>query len=238
MSGPGGTSPATTAGVKRPMCSGSNFPSDRRSLPDVRDGELVTALRQGDEQAFERLVRVHGRWMLALATRFLGSERDAADVVQDSFLSAFRSLPSFRGEARLTTWLRAIVVNHALMRLRSNRRKPEQSLDALLPEFLPDGHQARPTPSWAELPDLLFARKEAREVVRRCIDELPERYRTVLLLRDIEDLDTQEVADFLHISPNCVKVRLHRARQALKALLDRHFLKTHRPTDSPLSTLL
>lgn len=161
--------------------------------------------------------------MLSVARRMLGNEEDARDVVQEAFVSAFRALPRFNGDAQLGTWLHRIVVNTALMRLRTRRRRPEEPIDSLLPAFKEDGHHQEEFQSWVEPADQIIHRSEQKALVRRCIDQLPESYRTVLLLRDIEDLSTLEVAEQLGVTPNTVKIRLHRARQALRTLLDPHF---------------
>jgi RNA polymerase sigma-70 factor (ECF subfamily) len=142
--------------------------------------------------------------------------------VQDAFLSAFRSLDRFDEQAALGTWLHRIVVNAALTKLRSRRRHPEKPIEELLPAFLADGHQARPSRNWPD-PSAALQRGETRDSVRRHIDELPEDYRTVLLLRDIEGMDTDETARLLGLTPGAVKTRLHRARQALRALLEPEF---------------
>lgn len=194
--------------------------------PDARPGSddevLVERLRAGEEGAYEELVRAHGGRMLAVARRFLPSEEDARDAVQDAFLSAFRSIDRFEGQARLSTWLHRIVVNASLMKLRTRRRKPEQSIEDLLPGFLEDGHLARPPSPWRAA-DLDGAeRADLRDLILRSIRSLPETYRNVLLLRDIEDLDTEETAEMLGISAGAVKTRLHRARQALRELLEPH----------------
>ena len=181
---------------------------------------LVARLRAGEEGAFEELVRSHGGRMLSVARRLLRDPDDAQDAVQDAFLSAFRSLDKFEGSARLSTWLHRIVVNAALMKLRTRRRKPETSIEDLLPRFLEDGHPAQPAVEWKLPADQALERTQLLDLVRRRIDELPETYRIVLLLRDVEDLDTAETAEVLGIAPNAVKTRLHRARQALRTLLD------------------
>lgn len=181
---------------------------------------LLASLRAGDDAAFETLVRGHGTRLLAVARRFLRSEEDARDAVQDAFLSAFRSLDSFEGTSRLATWLHRIVVNACLMRLRTRRRKPEAAIEDLLPHFVEDGHRANPGPAWEESADVLIERREVRALVRAAIDRLPDGYRVVLVLRDIEELDTAETARLLELSENAVKIRLHRARQALRELLD------------------
>ena len=123
---------------------------------------------------------------------------------------------AFDGDAQLATWLHRIVVNAALMKLRTRRRKPEQSIEPMLPAFAEDGHHAsRPVVAWTTSAEDALLRRETRAQVRAAIAELPERYRTVLLLRDIEERSTREAADLLGITENAVKLRLHRARQAL-----------------------
>jgi RNA polymerase sigma-70 factor (ECF subfamily) len=184
------------------------------------DADLVRRLKAGDEDAYATVVRTLGGRMLAVARRFLQDEDLARDAVQDAFLSAFRSIHAFDGDAQLATWLHRIVVNAALMKLRTRRRKPEQSIEPMLPAFAEDGHHAgRPVVSWTASAEEALLRREARERVRAAIADLPERYRTVLLLRDIEERSTREAADLLGITENAVKLRLHRARQALATRL-------------------
>lgn len=186
---------------------------------DGREGRLIERLRAGDPPAYEEIVRLHGGRMLATARRLLRSEEDARDAVQDAFLSAFKGVASFAGQSMLSTWLHRITVNAALMKLRSKGRRPEQPLDELLPVFDERGHWASDEREWSIPGEQALQRRETRELVRRCIDQLPERYRTALLLRDIEELDTEEVAAILGVNSNTVKIRVHRARQALRALI-------------------
>jgi RNA polymerase sigma-70 factor (ECF subfamily) len=189
------------------------------------DAELLARLRAGEESAFETLVRAYGGRMLAVARRFFQDEADARDAVQDGFLAAFRAIKSFEGGSRLSTWLHRIVVNAALMKLRSRRRRPEEPIEELLPRFDEEGHFAGEVRGWEPAAcEALVERRETRAMVRRCIDRLPESYRTVLLLRDIEERDTDETAALLGISRQAVKTRLHRARQALRALVERDVL--------------
>lgn len=185
--------------------------------------DLVARLQSGDETAYEELVRENIGRMLAVARRFLKNEEDAQDAVQEAFVNAFRSIDRFEGGSRLSTWLHRIVVNAALMKLRSKRRRPESSIDELLPTFREDGHLEQPSSQWRSLPDTMVVREEDRVFVREAIDRLPDTYRNVLLLRDIEGLDTAESAAVLGISENATKVRLHRARQALQSLLEPRF---------------
>jgi RNA polymerase sigma-70 factor (ECF subfamily) len=192
-----------------------------RATDAVDESTLLAALRQREEWAFEVLVRSYGGRLLAVARRICGNEEDARDVLQSAYLSAFRSLDTFEGTAHLSTWLHRIVVNTALMRLRSKRRKPEDPIETLLPAFHDDGHHVEQFSDWAVPVDTLLEREDVRATVRQCIAQLPDKYREVLLLRDIEELSTGKAATLLNVSPTAVKVRLHRARQALSTLLRR-----------------
>jgi RNA polymerase sigma-70 factor (ECF subfamily) len=197
----------------------------RPAIASDGDDALVARLRSGDPRAFEAVVRQYGGRMLATARRFVGTDEEARDVVQEAYLAAFRAIDSFAGAARLSTWLHRIVVNAALMKLRTRRRRPEESLDDLMPRFDETGQWAEPTSHWDASIDSLFERHERRAMVRAAIDRLPASYRTVLMLRDIEELDTDEAASMLGVTPNAVKTRLHRARQALRTLLERELLE-------------
>ena len=181
--------------------------------------DLVRRLKAGDEEAYAIVVRTLGGRLLGVARRFLQDEDLARDAVQDAFLSAFRSIDGFDGDSQLSTWLHRIVVNAALMKLRTRRRKPEQSIEPMLPAFAEDGHHAVPVVAWTESAEHALIRGETRARVRQAIAELPETYRTVLLLRDIEERSTREAADALGITENALKLRLHRARQALATKL-------------------
>jgi RNA polymerase sigma-70 factor, ECF subfamily len=187
------------------------------------EATLVAALRNGEEWAYEWMIREYGGRLLAVARRFVRSDEDARDVLQSAYLSAFRSMSQFEGSAQLRTWLHRIVVNTALMRLRLKRRKPEEFIEDLLPAFQADGHHVERFSDWSAPAEELIEREETRQTVRGCVDRLPEQYRSVLLLRDIEERSTQEVAELLDITPTAVKVRLHRARQALATLLRREY---------------
>ena len=193
-----------------------------------RDRSLLERLRTGDEAAYHDLVAANTGPMLAVARRFLRNEDDARDAVQDAFLSAFRALDKFAGDSLLSTWLHRITINACLMKLRTRRRRPEGSIDDLLPGFLEDGRLQGPEQSWERRADALLESKQSRRLVSEAIDQLPDIYRTVLILRDIEDFDTEQTAEALELSVPAVKTRLHRARQALKGLLDRHFERTQR----------
>ncbi len=190
------------------------------------EAELLSLVRAGDEQACERFVRQHSGRMLAVAQRFLPCEHDAADAVQDAFACAFNAIDSFEENSKLSTWLHRIVVNSCLMKLRSQRSRPEVPIDDLLPMFDESGRHADAVRSWKDDVCEQVSMAETREQVRACIDKLPASYRTILVLRDIEGHDTDETACLLGCSIANVKTRLHRARQALRTLLDPLFWET------------
>ena len=188
--------------------------------PDVDDPAFVDALKAGDAPSAEAWVRHALPGARSVALRLLRDPSAADDAVQEAFLNAFRALPGFRGEAQLSTWLHRIVVNVALERLRGRRReadakdKATRELEVGEAELSPRYGRA-----WGQVEDLAQT-SETRQMVRRMIDRLPESARTVLILRDIEELSTRDTAAALELSEGAVKVRLHRARLALKKLIE------------------
>jgi RNA polymerase sigma-70 factor (ECF subfamily) len=186
----------------------------------IAETDLLFRLRAGDEDAFTLFVRQYTGRMLILARGFLHSDDDAADAVQDAFLSVFKSLGGFKENSSLGTWLHRIVVNTCLMKIRSKSRRKAYSIEELLPTFDETGHPAQPVAPWSENAYERMASDETKAHVRECINQLPEDYRTVLVLRDIEEFDTEQTAAILGMTPGAVKTRLHRARQAMRTLLD------------------
>jgi RNA polymerase sigma-70 factor (ECF subfamily) len=196
----------------------------RLDTDDRTDAHLVARLKAGDQAAYEEMVRTLGGRLLAVARRMLRDEDAARDAVQDAMLSAVRAIHGFDGHSQLSTWLHRIVVNAALMRIRSRQRRPEQSLEPLLPRFAEDGHHAEAVVSWSDSAERLIERDETRAIVRAAIDELPESYRLVVMMRDIDGLSTEEAAAAFGITENALKLRLHRARQALATILRRRLV--------------
>jgi len=187
----------------------------------VADEELAARAAAGDASAFETLVGRHEARVYRLAYRLTGSDADARDVLQDAFLAAYRGLASFRGAARFSTWLYRITTNAALMHRRARRRRPTESLEEYLPRFDARGQHA---PEVAELEaasrvdDLLDEKRLAAEA-RAALERLPDLYREVFVLRDLEELDTSEVASLLSIDAATVRQRVHRARLMLRGYL-------------------
>ena len=206
-------------------------PTDPSSRED--EAALLARLRSGDDAAFAAWVRRESPRLLAVARRILRSEDDAHDAVQEAFLSAWRNLASFEGGAKLSTWLHRIAVNAALIRLRSRRRRREQPIEELLPVFAEDGHHAERVAPWPAPEECPLESRERRALVRECIEALPDAYRIALILRDIEGLDTAEAAAALGIREDALKMRLHRARQALRGLLAPYMTGATRPAKRP-----
>ena len=193
---------------------------------DVGDGTdsdetaLLARLKAGDGRAFEVLVRSEGGPMLAVARRILRDDAAAHDCVQEAFLSAYRNLEGFEPRASLGAWLHRITVNACLMRMRKHKRLSETSIDELLPSFNDYGVRVGEPNVEIRDPESELEIKRVRDFVRDRIDELPDGYRIVLLLRDIEGYSTREAAEAIGVAEGALKVRLHRARAALKKLIE------------------
>jgi RNA polymerase sigma-70 factor (ECF subfamily) len=188
---------------------------------EIADEELVTRAAGGDGAAFETLVSRHEGRVHRLAYRLTGSDADAQDVLQEAFLAAYRGLALFRGTSRFSTWLYRITTNAALMHRRARRRRPTESLEEFLPRFDDDG---RHVPEPAELQvasraDDLLDGKFLAEKARAALERLPDLYREAFVLRDLEELDTSEVADLLGVDAATVRQRVHRARLMLRGYL-------------------
>ena len=178
------------------------------------EGFSLEALRNGDRVEFSRLVDTYSANIYRLALKMLNQPQDAEDVLQETFLKAFRGLKNFDGRARLSTWLFRIATNEALMLLR--RHKPEfVSIDE--PIETEDGEQDPvQIVDWCCLPEGEMMSKEARQHLSEAAERLPHTLRVVFLLRDIEDLSTQETAEVLGLTETAVKTRLSRARMRLR----------------------
>jgi RNA polymerase sigma-70 factor, ECF subfamily len=177
----------------------------------VQEAELVARLRAGDRRAFEELVITYQHRIFGVAARMLGNRAEAEEIAQETFLRAHRALPEFRAEAPLGTWLYTIASRLCLNRLAgSHRRLTRADEDALA---------AAPT----DEPDAAVAleRSELDQALREAIASLPEERRIVVVLRDLEGLTYEEIAEVLALAPGTVRSRLHRARLDLKAKLER-----------------
>jgi RNA polymerase sigma-70 factor, ECF subfamily len=185
---------------------------------DDPDLEIVTRVKNGETEAFEELVRKHGRRVYRSLVSILGSAEEAEDALQDAFLKAFQHLPGFEARSRFSTWLVRIAINTGLQRLRS--RKNFDSLEDESEEFKPRNIQA-----WTESPEEYYSRKELRKLVEREVMKLPLKYRVALMLRDLEELSTEEAAAALGLSVPGLKARVLRGRLMLRESMVPYFSK-------------
>jgi RNA polymerase sigma-70 factor (ECF subfamily) len=185
------------------------------------DRELLGRAQAGDMSAFEALVARHEEKVYGLALRMTRSEADAAEITQDTFLSAYQHLSEFRGEAAFGSWVHRIAANNALMRLRRQRVLDIVSDDLAGPEFTDRGSLAEvPESDWSRRADDKILDDELGRAIREATDALPEGYREVFLLKDVEGLSYEEISQMVGISIPAVKSRLHRARLALREAID------------------
>ena len=198
--------------------------ADPHRLPSsvVREDEplLVAAAKKGDGAAFEELVNRYENKIFRLTRNITGNQEDAEDSMQEAFLKAYTHLQGFQGDSRFYTWLVRIAANEALMRLRKRRPgqfsldEPLQGESDLMPRELED---------WRPSPEREYAGAEMQQFLAEAVEKLEPEYRIVLVLRDIEELSTQETAEALGISIAAVKSRLLRARLKLREKLNRYF---------------
>jgi len=185
------------------------------------DRELMTRAQAGDMSAFEALVSRHEDKVYGLALRMTRSEADAAEITQDTFLSAYQHLSEFRGEAAFGSWVHRIAANNALMRLRRQKVLDIVSDEITGPEFTERGSLAEPPESdWSKRADAKGLDDELGRAIRAATDALPEGYREVFLLKDVEGLSYEEISEMVGISIPAVKSRLHRARLSLREAID------------------
>ncbi len=185
------------------------------------DRTLLARAQGGDMSAFEALVDRHEDKVYGLALRMTRSEADAAEVTQDTFLSAYQHLAEFRGEAAFGSWVHRIAANNALMRLRRQRVLDIVGEDLAGPEFTERGNLAEsPETDWSRRADDKILDEELGRAIQGATDALPEGYREVFLLKDVEGLSYEEISEMVGISIPAVKSRLHRARLALREAID------------------
>lgn len=193
------------------------------------DAQLVDLAKGGDFAAFEELVNRHEKRLYGLLQHMLRNPEEAKDALQTALLQALDGLPNFRGDAAFGTWITRIATNAGLKVIRQRQRRPSTSLEAAT-EPDADGHIAHPEyiADWRDEPSRLLEHQEMRELIAQTVDTLPEGQRLVFVLRDLEDYSIQETAKALGITPANVKVRLLRARLAIRERLTRIFGNPHR----------
>jgi RNA polymerase sigma-70 factor (ECF subfamily) len=188
------------------------------------DDELIARARAEDFAAFEELLGRYEDKVFRLAFRILRNETDAKEILQETFVSIWRKLDTFKGDSQFGSWVYRIATNAALMRLRSHRRHPEVSTEELPIGYLDNYGTPMPAgENWSKRPDDELQSSELRAHIQAAVDALPDIYRTVFVIRDVEGLSTEETAEVLGISVPTVKTRLHRARIALRDAIGGYF---------------
>lgn len=191
----------------------------------MTDLMLLERLRNGDVEALEALMESYGSRVYRVARGITRDDRDAEEVAQDVFLAVFQKIATFESRAALGTWIFRMATNAALNKRRGKRREVEVALEEHLPSFEPDGHRAGDRSfllaDWSRLPDAELLAGERRTGLARALGALPDRYRAVVVLRDVEELSNEETAEVLGESVAAVKSCLHRARMALREQLTR-----------------
>jgi RNA polymerase sigma-70 factor (ECF subfamily) len=191
-------------------------------VKQAEEQKLIEGFRQGDYTCFEKLVGENERKIYNLALRMLGNADDAFDILQDTFLKVYGNIDKFRGDARLSTWMYRIAMNEALMKIRREKGKMV-SLDTFK---VTEGEvRSLDIEDWAQRPLDKLLTKELGERMEAAVSLLPEDYRAVFLLRDVEGLSNAEIAEILEISVPAVKSRLHRARLFLRGELSKYFAR-------------
>lgn len=187
------------------------------------DSLLIEAVNAGDMESFEKLVARYDHKLYRFGLRMCGDAQDAEDLVQDTLLNVFRYLKHFRFETRFKNWLYRIATSVCIKKRRKSKYEPERELS--LEEFLPGKDDPIPDhiPAWAQLPSQQVLNGEVTKILRRAILDLPEKYRVVTVLRDIEGFSTLETARILDITPANVKVRLHRGRLFIRDRVKGYF---------------
>lgn len=189
----------------------------------VSNGVLVKKSQEGDSLSFEELVKRYEKKIYNLAYRIMGNKEDANDILQETFLEAFRKLSSFEGKSKFSTWLYRIAVNLCLMKKRREKKMDEVPLDMPILTKEEDEIKGELRDDWSKNPLATLENKEVRKKLSKAIDSLPEEYRTVILLRGVNGLSNEEVAKMLKISLPAVKSRLHRARLFVRDQLSQYF---------------
>jgi RNA polymerase sigma-70 factor (ECF subfamily) len=193
-------------------------PLTDESVSEDADAVVVAKVKAGDTDAFEVLVRRHGRRIYRSLIGILGNAQEAEDALQDCFLKAFQHLPEFEGRARFSTWLIRIAINTGIQRLRG--RKDFDSLDEEADDFKPRRIQA-----WDENPEESYSREELKRIVEREVMKLPAKYRVALMLRDLEELSTEQAANALGLTIPGLKARVLRGRLMLRESMVAYFAK-------------
>jgi RNA polymerase sigma-70 factor (ECF subfamily) len=201
--------------------------NQKRKIVKDNDYDLIQAINSGKSEKFHDLVKRYEQKLYNFSLRMCRNRSDAEDMIQDTFLNVFKYLKNFRYETKFKNWLYKVAASTCIKKRRKSKFAPERELS--LDEFLPNEEAEKPdhVPKWALLPLDQLLNEELHGVITQAIGTLPEKYRLVIVLRDIEGFSTDETAQILNLSPSNVKVRLHRARLYLRDQLKGYFENDH-----------
>ena len=204
-------------------------------MGELSDKDIVSRLKAGDENIFHDILSQYEGKVYGLALKFTRSEQDAEEVLQDTFLAVYNKIHGFEGRSAFSSWLYRITINYALMKLRKNKANPVDYFENYLNEKSATSCSIYPTSSdLTQTPDEILLNAELRHKIQCALDRLPQKYKTVFILRDVEGLTTEEACNILQISVPALKSRLHRARLYLRDIISQ-YLKSDEPVTFPNS---
>jgi len=189
----------------------------------VAERLLIGRLKQRDEQAFNDIVRLYRDKVFSLVYRMIGNRPEAEDIAQEVFVTVFKTVDTFRGESKFSTWLLRIAANHSKNRIKYLARRPTDAngLDDA-GDGVAGGHPSPPVQAHIDGPDVIMEAAELETLMQKAIGDLDEDHRLLVVLRDVEELSYQEIGEITGLAEGTIKSRLHRARMAIKEHLDKH----------------
>jgi RNA polymerase sigma-70 factor (ECF subfamily) len=213
---------ASEAPVEKPRVGRLRFGKRVPFQMSVAESQLIARLKERDEQAFNEVVRTHGDKVFSLVFRMIGNRAEAEDLAQEVFVTVFKTVDSFRGESKFSTWLLRIAANHCKNRIKylSRRRTDGAGLDNIAEEKMSDVGRA-PLQSHIDGPDVLMEAVELEGLMQKAIATLDEEQRLLIILRDVEELSYEEIGEVTSLVEGTIKSRLHRARMTIKEYLAR-----------------
>jgi RNA polymerase sigma-70 factor (ECF subfamily) len=190
----------------------------------VAERLLLARLKDRDEQAFDEIVRLYGDKVFSLVYRMIGNRAEAEDITQEVFITVFKTIETFRGEAKFSTWLLRIAANHSKNRIKylSRRATDPEGLDGAGAGDVQAAPNVAPLTAQIDAPDVIMEAKEIDQLMQQAIAALDEDQRLLVILRDVEEMSYEEIGEVTSLPEGTIKSRLHRARMAIKEWLDRH----------------
>jgi RNA polymerase sigma-70 factor (ECF subfamily) len=201
------------------------FTQDKESKAIEED--LVRKFQGGDLEAFNKLAEIYQKKIYGLSFNLTRHQMDAQDVTQEVLLTIYRKIHTFQGKSAFSSWVYRVTLNATYMKLRSKKKDPKISIEDMLPSFNSSGYQQEKIQDWSENTESLLFTNETKSVIKKAVDQLPEKEKVVFMLRDVEGLSTEKVGEILDLTIPAVKSRLHRARLFLRKKLSGYFDEFH-----------